>query len=375
MNILTYVHLRNIYGSTGAGRVARQMTEHLAQESQDQLHILADPADHRKIVHKVGLPWTNFSYHFLKGETSSQQARWLFTDSPTAEHYWPEAQIVYCTAESYVPTQKACLVVTLHDAAFFEKSAHQVDWSFFKQRIKWKFLYWVLSRKADLFHTVSHFSAERIAHFFPSIRSRLRVVHNAVHPRFFLPISNEGENSLKELGLTNKPFILLPRGLYYRKNAELVLKAWPLLHELHPELSLVISSHCDPLYAAKARELGDSVLLTGFISDEALCSLYHAAQVVWFPSLYEGFGIPIIESMACGTPVVASNSSSLPEVAGEAAILVATTSLSEHIEAIDSLLKDSGLREAYSQRGKARAQQFTWQRSAAQLRQQFLSLV
>jgi glycosyltransferase involved in cell wall biosynthesis len=374
MNILSYVHLRNIYGSTGTGRVARQLIEHLVRESEDEFHILADPVDYQNVICKVGAPWTNFDYHFFDGETSLQQARWIFTNRPFAESYWPDAQIVHCTCESYVPTRKAGLVVTVHDAAFLEKF-NQINLSLIQQRIKWKFLYSVLSQKADIFHTVSHFSAERLAHFFPSIRSRLRVVYNGVHPRFFLPVSAEGENFLKHLGLTNSPFVFLPRGLHYQKNADLVLAAWPLLHELHPDIKLVISSHCDPLYVAKAKELGDSLLLTGFVSDEELCSLYHAAQLVWFPSIYEGFGLPIIESMACGTPVVASNSSCIPEIAGEAAILVDTQSISGYIEAIDSLLVDSSLREAYGQLGKKRAQQFTWQSSADQLRQHFLSLV
>lgn len=375
MNVLTYVHLRNIYGSTGAGRVARQITEHLAQQPDIKLHILADSEDYHKTVYKVGTPWTDFSYHFFRSETSWQQARWVFTGNPVAESFWPETQIVYCTAESYVPTEKARLVVTLHDAAFFERDAHQANWSVLKQKVKWKLLYSLLAKKADLFHTVSNFSAERIAHFFPDIQSRLRVIHNGVPPRFFAPISAEGEKYLQKLGLSNQPFILLPRGLHYRKNAELVLKAWPILQERYPNLKIVVTSHCDPIYIKQAKAMGDSVLVTGFVSDEALCSLYHAAQVVWFPSLYEGFGIPVLEAMACGTPVIVSDSSSLPEVAGDAAILVSTTSITEHIDAIDTLLKDLHLREELIKRGKDRAKLFTWQRSATQLQQYFLSLL
>lgn len=375
MNVLAYVHLRNIYGSTGAGRVARQLIEHLALAAQDQLHILADPADHQGIVHKVGAPWTTFPYHFFENETSRQQARWLFTEGPKAEHYWPEAEIVYCTAESYVPTGRSRLVVTLHDAAHFEEAAHRVTCASLKQSLKWRYLYRALARKADLFHTVSNFSAERIAHFVPDIKSRLRVVHNGVPPRFFQPVSDEGEEFLRHSKLRDEPFVLLPRGLSYRKNAELVLNAWPVLHKRFPALKLVVTSHCEPLYAAKAKALGDSVVLTGFVSDEALCALYHAAHLMWFPSRYEGFGLPVLEAMACGTPVVASDSSSLPEVVGDAGVLVSTTNATAHIDAIDSLLRDSQLREAWSQRGKIRAAQFTWERAADQLRQHFLSLI
>lgn len=375
MNILAYVHLRNIHDSTGAGRVARQVTEQLARFSQDELRILADPRDHNRIVHKVGLPWTRLTYHFFESETSRQQARWLFTGRPRAEHYWPEAEIVYCTAESYVPTRKSRLVVTLHDAAHFETNVHQASRARFKQHLKWKYLYWVLARKADLFHTVSNFSAERIAHFVPSLRSRLRVVHNAVTERFFQPVSHEGEEFLRRNKLADRPFILLPRGLHHRKNAELIVQGWPILHQQFPELKLVVTSHCEPFYEAKAKALGDSVVLTGFVSDEALCSLYHRAEVVWFPSVYEGFGLPVLEAMACGTPVVASDSSSLPEVAGDAALLVSTSDTGAHVEAIEAVLTNSGLRSDLSQRGKVRASGFTWQRAGHELHGHFLSLV
>jgi glycosyltransferase involved in cell wall biosynthesis len=375
MNVLTYVHLRNIYGSTGAGRVARQIVEHLAQNVDINQRILADHSDYVNIIPKVGEPWTSFSYSFFKNDTSLQQAYWALLGHPSAEQFWSDTEIVYCTAESYVPTKKARLVVTLHDAAFFEDNAHTKNSSFLKQRLKWQYLYWILSRKADLFHTVSNFSAERLSHFFPSIKDRLRVVHNGVPPRFFLPPSNEGNTFLESLGLLNQPFILLPRGLHYRKNADLVLQAWPILHQKMPELKLVVTSHCDPNYLAKAQSIGSSILTIGFVSDEALCSLYHAAQVVWFPSLYEGFGIPVLESMACGTPVVASNSSSLPEIAGKAAILVSTNSADEHIDAIITLLNNSIVREDLIILGKERASSYTWQQSSAKLYQHFLSIL
>ena len=375
MNLLAYVHLRNIHGSTGAGRVARQLVEHLDGQPGLEMRVLADPGDHRRIVPLVGEPWCSYRYHFTAKETSKQQAQWFFLGSPAAESYWPEAQVVFCTAESYVPTRKAKLAVTLHDAAFFEHGAHVAGAAFLKQQLKWKLLYRTLSRKADLFHTVSEFSAARLAHFFPSIRSRLRVVHNAVPPRFFSSVSEEGQQYLRKQGLCTRRFILLPRGLAHRKNADLVLRSWPTLHERYPDLRLVITSHSDAAYVEQAKALGDSVLLTGFVSDEALCSLYHAARVVWFPSLYEGFGLPVLEAMACGAPVVASDSSSLPEVSGQAATLVSPHLDDEHIEAISELLDQPGKRDRLSRAGMARASGFTWDRSARELYEHFSELV
>jgi hypothetical protein len=124
MNVLAYVHLRNIYRSTGAGRVARELTEHVVRREGVNVHILADQADHRAVIEKMGEPWTSFQYHLFTRDTSRQQALWLLLHRRVAEHYWPDAQIVHCTGESYVPTSRSRVVVTVHDAAYFEPDAH-----------------------------------------------------------------------------------------------------------------------------------------------------------------------------------------------------------------------------------------------------------
>ena len=374
MNVLAYVHLRNIHSSTGAGRVARQLTENVACRDQVNMHILADEADHNAIVPQVGLPWTSFPYHLFSSDTSKQQARWLLTHRPKAEAFWPEAQIVHCTGESYVPTAKSRLVVTVHDAAYFEHHAHRRNFANFKQQLKWRLLFATLARTVDVFHTVSQFSAERFATFFPSIRDRLRVIHNAVPERFFLPVNARGQEFIARHGLTGKRYVLVPGGLHYRKNADLVLRAWPVLRERASDVTLVISGHCDPALLARVEGL-KSVQLTGFVEDDELAALYHAAQVVWFPSRYEGFGLPVVEAMACGTAVVASNSSSIPEIAGKDALLVSPNSLEENVDALESVLKDSSLRARLGANGRKRAAQFTWPRAAAQLHELYSSLV
>jgi glycosyltransferase involved in cell wall biosynthesis len=368
VNLLAYVHLRNIHGSTGAGRVARQLTEHLARREDVNLHVLADPRDHARIIPLVGEPWSRFEYHFFRHETSSQQARWYLVDRPRAEQFWPRAHVVFCTAESYVPTKTAKLVVTLHDAAYFEPDAHRRDRTFSAQRLKWRLLYGKLAAKADLFHTVSHFSAERLGHFFPAIRSRIRVVHNAVTPHFFEPVAPAGRTYLAEQGLANRLFVLVPGGLHFRKNAELVLEAWPLLRDLYPELILAVVNHSNAEYVARAQALGKRFRVLGFVSDDCLRALYAAARVVWFPSRYEGFGLPIVEAMACGTPVVTSRASSLPEIAGDAALLASPDSVRAHVEAIESLLSSEVARHDLAYRGILRAHEFTWARSADRLK-------
>jgi glycosyltransferase involved in cell wall biosynthesis len=187
-------------------------------------------------------------------------------------------------------------------------------------------------------------------------------------------VNPAGEAFLARQNLVGRRYVLVPGGLHYRKNAELILRAWPILNERMRDLTLVVSGHCEPELAARAQTL-KSVHLTGFVDDDELCALYHAAQAVWFPTRYEGFGLPVVEAMACGTAVVSSNSTSIPEIAGKDAILVNPNSLDENVDALESVLNDSQLRQHLTAQGRARAAQFTWPRAAAQLHELYASLL
>ncbi len=375
MNLLTYIHLRNIYRSTGVGRVGREITEHLAQRPEVNLRVLADRGDHARIVHQVGAPWTGFRYEFFAHDTSKQQLQWLLRGSPKAESYWPEAEIVYCTAESYVPTRKAKLVVTSHDMQLFEPQAHPMSRWLLQQRFKWWWMFRVLSKRAAMVHAISQFSADRLAHYFPALRDRIRVIPNAVSEVFFHPAAEEGVQILRELHLLDKPYLLLPGGLHFRKNAPLVLEAWPELHRQRPELTLVVGGHNTPEFAARAETMA-GVVMTGFQEEATLVALYQQAQAVWFPSRYEGFGMPLLEAMACGAPVVASDSSAVPETAGgAAAALVNPDKPGEHVDALAALLGDTAARAEASAKGRARAAEFTWARSTDTLMSNFARLL
>lgn len=371
LNLLAFVHLRNIHGSTGAGRTARQIVEHLAQRDDVRMRVLADFGDSERILPLVQEPWTGYHYHTFKSDTSRQQAKWFLFDRPQAESFWPDAQVVFCTAESYVPVTKARLVVTAHDAGYFETEAHQRNTQYWKQRLKWSLLYRKLDRHVDMVHTVSKFSAERLAHFFPELASRIHCVHNGVTPHFFGPVPAAGRAFVKQAGLADRPFVLVPGGLHFRKNAELILAAAPVLLQRFPDLVIAVVNHSDPLYTERSEQLGDRFRRLGFVSEEALHSLYAAARVVWFPSRYEGFGLPVVEAMACGSPVVASNSSSIPEIAGDAAVLVDPQRSEAHADAISALLTDDLARQQLSSAGRERASSFTWPKAAANLKRHF----
>ena len=171
-------------------------------------------------------------------------------------------------------------------------------------------------------------------------------------------------------GLGSQPFILAVGTLQPRKNYVRLIQAFARLAD--NDLRLVIAGGQGWLFEAIFAEvqrlgLGERVIFPGFASDEDLPALYSAASVFAYPSLYEGFGLPILEAFACGTPVVTSTASCLPEVAGEAALLVAPTDVEALRDALQRALEDADLRARLTAAGIARARLFSWSRSAREL--------
>lgn len=198
--------------------------------------------------------------------------------------------------------------------------------------------------------------------------AKIKVIYHGVSPRF-RPAGPEAVSAVRQrYGLPDR-FVLSLGTIEPRKNLTSLLEVWHALSSGGVPPKLVIAGSKGWLYApffSKLRELGleDQVLFTGYVPEEDLPAVYSAAELFVYPSLYEGFGFPVLEAMACGAPVITSNTSSLPEVAGQAALLVDPTSLEELSAAIGRVLENQELRNQLRARGLEQAARFSWERTA-----------
>jgi len=205
---------------------------------------------------------------------------------------------------------------------------------------------------------------------------KISVLYSGVHESF-QPVTDPATLAAvrARYGLGDAPFVLAVGTLQPRKNYVRLIQAFAAISNLQPRTSnlhLVIAGDKGWRYDAIFAEveklgLGDRVRFPGFVADADLPALYSAARVLAYPSIYEGFGLPMLEAMACGAPVVASTASCMPEVAGDAALLVPPTDVDGLAAALDLALTDEALRADLIVKGRARARQFTWDKSARQL--------
>lgn len=228
------------------------------------------------------------------------------------------------------------------------------------------------ARRAARVITVSENSKKDIIEELNVEEDRIDVVPNGIDPAFRRIEDTALLSRMRgAYGLPNK-ILLFVGNLEPKKNIRCIIESF---HELKKTRSvphkLVIVGRRGWLYRKLGRtvaelDLGRDVLFVGNVTREDLVLLYNAADVFLFPSLYEGFGMPPLEAMACGTPVVTSNTSSLPEVVGGAAITVDPRDVGALTEAVLAVMNDAGLREDLIHRGLERASMFTWDRAARQ---------
>lgn len=258
------------------------------------------------------------------------------------------------------PLAVAKQVVTIHDCAFYDQPE-----GFSRKFAAW--YHWLvprLARRIRRIITVSKFSRDRLLEYCGVAPEKVVVIPHGVNGRFRPSRPDEIASVRAQLGLPER-YVLHVGCLAPRKNLRRLLDAWNTISRTHSDTSLVLvgASHRVVRDVGLA-DLPPSVVLTGYVADEHLPALYGGADVFAFPSLYEGFGLPVLEAMACGTAVLTSNVTSLPEVAGDAALLVDPYSVESIAAGLHELLANTALRYSLAKQGQIRAGAFTWERAA-----------
>ena len=225
-------------------------------------------------------------------------------------------------------------------------------------------------RNSSLILTVSESSKTDICNYFNLSKEKVKIVHNGIEIQQFSREYSQEEifNIQKKYNLPSK-FILSFGGYRKHKNIERLLLAYSQLpYSIRKELKLVITNqNSDLIQFAKKCDIRKDVTFTPFIDEKDKVILYKMSLMVYCASLYEGFGVPIIEAQACHIPVITSNISSMPEAAGNSAIFVNPYEIKEIEEAIITLFHDQLLRERLIHNGYSNALKYTWEKSAKEL--------
>lgn len=282
-----------------------------------------------------------------------------------------KVDLLHCSSNTAPIFTGKPIVVTIHDIIYMDRagmtggSAYQNFGNLYR-----RLLVPLVVKKAAIIITVSEFARQQLIHKFDMNPEKVRVIHNGIHNKFHV-INNENPvtDFRKKFELPNQ-FLLHFANEAPRKNTLGTLKAYAdYSQNINDALPLVLTNTNKEIIIEliKKNNLSDisaHIICLNYIAAEELPLLYNAAYIFLYPSLSEGFGMPLIESMACGTPVITGNNSSLPEIAGDAALLVNAATPGEIANAIHTLSGDNDLYKKLQAAGLKNAARFSWKNAA-----------
>ncbi len=285
-----------------------------------------------------------------------------------------KANILHITDHSYsnliLGLNRSKTIVTCHDQIALKATVGQLDIKFPRHfNLKFKFLLWYMQQAACII-AMSESTKRDLLQFSKKIKAEnIIVIYSGIGKEFYPELNEEKRLALRNsLELPQNKKLILQVGSSLYKNSPALLKALKILKEDFglPILLVKVGVGFSPdeENLIDVLEVRDLIIRAGKIGDAELVKYYQAVNVLAFPSLWEGFGWPPLEAMACGTPVVTSNAGSLPEVVGDAGLMVNPSDYKELAKAINEVLTNDDVRNSLINRGLERVKQFTWERTA-----------
>jgi glycosyltransferase involved in cell wall biosynthesis len=273
-------------------------------------------------------------------------------------HFWEQLELpFYCRDGLLVspcntsPITVMNQILTIHDAA---EVSIPMNFSF-AFRTSYKILHAILGKQAQQIITVSHFSKTELVNHYNISSDKITVTYEGSNHIDYLEIDN---SILHKNNLLKKKFILAVSTLNPNKNFASIIESFSYLGDF--DCNLVIAGRKAKIFNQSENFISQKAKYVGFITDAELKALYKHADGFVFPSFYEGFGLPPLEAMACGCPVIVSQSAALPEICGDAALYCNPKDPKDIASKIRQLLSDPSLQNTLRQKGKERAQQFSW---------------
>jgi len=263
-------------------------------------------------------------------------------------------------------------IVTVHDVGFarFPKLYNWMDKLYHNWIMKF------IKKHAKKIITISKFSKQEIIELYNIEPEKIAIIYNGFNQMAYRPVEKAStiKKVLQKYQLT-KPFFLNIARLEYKKNILGLIKAFKIFQgQFDPDkkYQLVLAGgggqgYVDILQEIEKQNLKDSIIILGWVNEADLPKLLNASTAFVFPSFYEGFGIPILEAMSCGTPVITSNVASLPEVAGDAALLIDPYDSEKIAQAMNKIITDEDLCNELTRKGFKQIKKFSWQRCAREV--------
>jgi glycosyltransferase involved in cell wall biosynthesis len=351
-----------VHGRAGIGRYTQELTKSLVEVAPEATFTAfynrsaeARPASPVDRIPRLTVPWGDKPWRL--------RVLLAHMIGLSQDRLFPGIDLFHATDHLLPRLERVPAVFTLYDLTYLLTDTHTT--------LNRLFLTWMMPRflqRARAIIAVSQCTRQDLLRHYAVEAGKVHVIYGGVNPCFRPASDTEIAQIRRQYGLPER-FILAVGTLEPRKNYGVLLAAYRSLLDEGLQAGLVIAGRKGWRYAEFYRQLArlglkERVQILGSVADQDLPALYSAAHVFAFPSLYEGFGLPPLEAMACATPVVASSASSIPEVVGSAGLTVEPHDVNGLARAIAAILSDDGLRAGLRAAGPRQARQFTWERAA-----------
>lgn len=357
LGVSAYIKGAKASSIDGIGNYTKWLHKFMQDENALSVLPMSHIRHHADINGDIPIALSNFKRQILGGVLFGRQFKDASVISRKVE--------LYHAPDHYIPKiENIPVIATIHDAIPFQYP----QWFAPKQRAYHSFLRRSIDWSTHII-TVSQYSKEQIHKCLGVNPDAISVVHNGIGANWYIEESSRVQKKIISKFNLAKPYVISVGTVQKRKNYSVLLRAWEILNpSIKEDLDLVIVGNKSTFDKKACEELSKAaqsmhIRWLEHVTDEELVCLVKNASCMLFPSFAEGFGFPVVEAFAVGTPVIASNCSSIPEIAKDAAILLPPNDESSWADSIDRILSAPSLALKLRTKGKLRAQEYSWERA------------